>query len=246
MTSLFSNIYETQKQQLINVADSNSVNANFANITSRLNAINNNTIVNPVIESENARLDKKNEQIQTIKSSQDRTNALNESYRKRNWEYVKLLIVVAISLIIILGISMFLRNIIPDTFIDLFTAIIIGIVLIYAFMTYRTISSRSAIDFDKLNLGNPPVKTTMEDEKKAANQKVISAIESGDMLGATFSNTCSGSTCCDSGTKWCSYKNKCIIEANYAADCPEGFGTMTSCKSKDYSESEYTNYAPYM
>jgi hypothetical protein len=254
MANLFSDISEIQKQQLINAADPDTVSANIVNVGTKLNSIKNSYISNPVIDSENARLTTKNEQIQTIKSSQDRTNALNESYRKRNWEYVKLLIVVAISLFVILGISMFLRNIIPDSFIDLLTAIIIGIVLIYAFMTYRTISYRSAIDFDKLNLSNP-ISTSGDDAASAANQKIISAGESGDILGAAgvgIPGACSGPSCCDSGTKWCLSQNKCILNANV---CPtiaptttptpttQGFTTMSN--SNEYTESEYTNYAPY-
>lgn len=214
-----------------------------------------------IVASENERLRQKNEIIDNMESSQRRTNALNESYRKRNWEYVKLLIIVAISLITILGISMFLRNIIPDTFIDLLTAIIIGIVIIYAFMTYRTISTRSAIDFDKLNLSNP-ISTTLDDATNEANKKIISAGESGDILGAAgigMSGTCSGPTCCDSGTKWCSYKNKCLLATTFDANCvapttapptttpgsttKSGFTTMSN--SEDFSVSEYTNYAPY-
>jgi hypothetical protein len=245
MPNLFSDINAIQKQQLINVADPSTVSSSVNNIARSLTSIKDSYISNPVIASENARLDAKEEQIQTIKSSQDRVNALNESYRKRNWEYVKLLIVVAISLIVILGISMFLRNIIPDSFIDLLTAIIIGIILIYAFITYRTIASRSAIDFDKLNLSNP-ITTTKADETSEANQKIISAGESGDILGLASSTSCSGQSCCDTGTKWCASKNKCMKDDNnFNTNCPEGFSTMSSCKSKDYSESEYVNYAPY-
>lgn len=180
-------------------------------------------------------------------SSQERVNALNESYRKRNWEYVKLLIVVAISLITILGISMFLRNIIPDTFIDLINAVIIGVVLIYAFNTYRTISYRSTIDFDKLNLSNP-ISTSNDDAQSTANKKIISAGESGDILGAAgvgLPGTCSGPTCCDAGTKWCASKNKCLInDSTFAKNCPETFATMGH-RDTDYYESEYVNYSPY-
>lgn len=250
MSSLFSNIYALQTQQISNVGSS----PDFSNIQANLSNINGANIDSSVINNENARLEAKKTQIDTIKSTHDRTNALNESYRKRNWEYVKLLIVVAISLFVILGISMFLRNIIPDSFIDLLTAIIIGIVLIYAFMTYRTISYRSAIDFDKLNLSNP-ISTSGDDAASAANQKIISAGESGDILGAAgvgIPGACSGPSCCDNGTKWCLSQNKCILNTNV---CPtiaptttptpttQGFTTMSN--SNEYTESEYTNYAPY-
>jgi hypothetical protein len=242
MGDLFKNVYELQKQQLMNVADPGS--SNFNDIQTTLNRINNGSINNPILDSENERLNKKNEQIQSFSESQDRMNALNESYRKRNWEYVKLLIVVAISLLTILGISMFLRNIIPDSFIDLINAIIIGVIIIYAYITHRTVSARTAIDFDKLNLSNPSSNTS-DEANKEVNKKIISAGESGDILGAAgvgISNACSGASCCEAGTKWCASKNRCIASSS---TCPETFATMGPRKEKDYYETEYENYSPY-
>ena len=98
MGDLFNNSYEFQKQQLINVVDPNTLNSNFSNISTTLTNLNNTSINNSVIDSENQRLNTKNELIKSMSSSQDRMSALNESYRKKNWEYIKILIVVAISL----------------------------------------------------------------------------------------------------------------------------------------------------
>lgn len=248
MGDLFKNSYEFQKQQLINVADPTTLNENINDISSTLTNLNNSSINNSVIASENQRLNTKDELIKSMSSSQDRMNALNESYRKKNWEYVKILIVVAISLFTILGISTFLRNIIPDIFIDLITAVIIGLAVIYAIMVYKTISSRSTMDFDKLNLSNPMTNSKEQDEDKK-RQKIISAGESGDILGSI--ETCSGASCCETGTKWCAIQNKCFVDDGaFATNCPEGFDIMNvdhlnKSTKKDYTESEYTNYSPY-
>lgn len=247
MGDLFKNSYEFQKQQLINVADETTLNANFSSISTALTNLNNTTINNSVIDSENQRLATKNERIQAMSSSQSRMNALNESYRKKNWEYIKILIVIAISLLTILGISTFLRNTIPDIFIDLLTAIIAGLAIIYSIMVYKQISARSAIDFDKLNLGNPATNSEKDDK---ATKKIISAGESGDLLGAT--NECSGASCCEEGTKWCASKNRCFPDdTTFESKCAEGFGgmmgSMNSKKSNkiDYAETEFSDYAPY-
>jgi hypothetical protein len=245
---LFKNSYDFQKQQLINVVDEATLNENIAGISSTLTSLKNTSINNPVVDSENQRLNTKDELIKSMSSSQDRMNALNESYRKKNWEYVKILIVVAISLFVILGISTFLRNIIPDIFIDLITAVIIGLVVIYAIMIYKSISSRSAIDFDKLNLSNPMTNSKEQDEAKKT-QKIISAGESGDILGSI--ETSSGASACGVGTKWCVTQNKCFVDDDtFATKCPEGFDIMNvdylnKSAKKDYTESEYTNYSPY-
>ena len=245
MGDIFKNSYEFQKQQLINVSDASTLNTGFNDISSKLTSLNNSTINNSILDSENQRLTDKNKLIQSMSESQSRSNALNESYRKRNWEFVKLLIVIAISLFAILGISMFLRNIIPDTFIDLLIAIIIGFVIIYSYLTYTTISSRTIIDFDKLNLGNP---IPISDTEKTHSEKNISSGASGDLLNAVSS--CTGGDCCDSGTKWCSSKNKCLInDANFNTNCPgysESFSSMTTAgDASAYFDNGYTNYAPY-
>jgi hypothetical protein len=173
-----------------------------------------------IIDQENQRLAAKQQQISGAVVNTQRAIALNESSRKRQVQFIYILLLLILGLLIYL----FLRNIelffpfIPSFITDFLTILAMGIIFIYIVILLRDISMRSNTNFDELNLPPPVVNQAAN---AAAQQN--SALTTGDLLSAiSYGNSCIGESCCAPGvSKWNMGTMKCV--ATCSADSSTGY-----------------------
>jgi len=160
--------------------------------------------VNNILQSELNRLAMKKEQLDEAQKGQMRVLMMNESYRKRQAEYTKLIIAVVMvfALVIVMRYMRVFFNVLPDAVYTLLHILLFASVIIYSFITYINVSSREKINFDRLDIPGP--KTESEADFKKRN---TAAIKSGDLLGVSNSNLCKGAACCADGQTF--KDNKC-------------------------------------
>jgi hypothetical protein len=177
-----------------------------------------------IIDQENQRLQAKKQQISGAVANTQRTIALNESYRKRQVQFIYIILLLILGLLI----YMFLRNIqlffpfIPSFIVEFLTILTMGAIFIYIVFLLRNISLRSNTNFDELNLP-PPVINTAEDVEAKRN----AAMNIGDVLGSIgYGNSCIGESCCDTSvSQWNMGTMKCVKkcdvpnEAAYKGAC---------------------------
>lgn len=162
-----------------------------------------------IIDQENSRLQIKKEQIKGAVANTQRIIALSESNRKRQVQFIYIILLLILGLLIYL----FLRNIeiffpfIPEFVINFLTIILVIIIFGYIVILLRDIWSRSNTNFDELNLP-PPVISSDAQQNAAMNM--------GDILGSiNYANSCIGESCCDTDvSQWNMGTMKCV------AKCP--------------------------
>ena len=188
------------------------VGAQYSSIQSQLNSINNayatyrsNTqgllsqqnILNGILDKENTRLTDKKRLVDDELAGRKRIVDLNESYRKKQAQYVYIIIVLILALllyIMIVKIKTFIP-VVPDSVIDLLTFFLGALTCLYLYVLFKDIYSRDNMNYDQLNLAAP---ITATDEETL--QKRRSAALKGDLLGSVANpNTCVGESCCVNG-----------------------------------------------
>ena len=164
--------------------------------------------VNNILQSEINRLTQKKTQLDNAQKGQMRVLMMNESYRKRQAEYIKLIIAVVFvfALVIIMRYMRAYFNVLPDTVYTLLHILLFASVIIYSFVTYINVNSRETTNFDRLDMPAPNIEHTKDTAKRNK-----AAIAGGNLLGVSNSNLCKGAACCTVGvTKWHSEEQKCV------------------------------------
>jgi hypothetical protein len=157
--------------------------------------------------------------IQAISDTTSRIVKLNESYKKRSIEYLKILIACIIGIVLYLVLLIINKYYeIPDTLHTILIIIISIIVLIYCGNKYINIKMRDNVDFNTLNLIPPTSATTITGQ--TASQKAIlqqSQLNNNNyILLSNDVSYCSGSNCCASNTIFDSVTQQCIEEPKRA------------------------------
>ena len=149
--------------------------------------------VNNILQSELDRLATKKGQLDEAQKGQMRVLMMNESYRKRQAEYIKLIIAVVFvfALVIVMRYVREIFNILPDALYTLIHILLFAGLIIYSFIIYINVSSREKINFDRLDIPGPKTESTADYDKRNSD-----AIKSGDLLGVSDSNLCKGAACC--------------------------------------------------
>jgi len=164
--------------------------------------------VNNILQSEINRLNQKKTQLDNAQKGQMRVLMMNESYRKRQAEYIKLIIAVVFvfALVIIMRYMRAYFNVLPDTVYTLLHILLFSSVIIYSFVTYININSRETTNFDRLDMPAPNIEHTKD--TKIRNK---AAIAGGNLLGVSNSNLCKGAACCTAdATEWNLKAQKCV------------------------------------
>jgi hypothetical protein len=148
--------------------------------------------VNNILQSELDRLATKKDQLDEAQKGQMRVLMMNESYRKRQEEYTKLIIAVVFvfALVIVMRYVREIFNILPDALYTLIHILLFAGLIIYSFIIYINVSSREKINFDRLDIPGPKTESTADYDKRNSD-----AIKSGDLLGVSDSNLCKGAAC---------------------------------------------------
>jgi hypothetical protein len=206
--------------------------------------------VSSIIDEEKQRLQQKKQSIDNALDGKRRAIDLNETYRMRQSQYLRIKIVIVIVLVICIVLTLLNRRfpIVPSIFITLLNMIVILMGGIYCLFIYSSISSRSLMNYNELDLAGPAAPTVSD---VAASQ--VAASKAGDLLGTINLLGCVGSACCSEGTKWDNEKSKCVPAAAAAAAAAPpaaappaptvgGFTTMEQSGPIAHAPSEYDSY----
>jgi len=149
------------------------------------------------LQDEKVILDGIKTDIDDALTSKQREIDLNESYRLRQDEYTRMKVVIVLALAVCIFIILINKRfpVIPSILSTLIILIIILVACIYCIFSYSTITTRSKMDYNKLDLTGPTVLTSSELEANRAR-----AGKAGDLLGTIGSLGCVGSDCCNSSS----------------------------------------------
>ena len=196
--------------------------------------------VSSIIDEEKSRLEQKKQSIDNALVGKKRAIELNETYRMRQSQYLKIKVVFVVVLAICIMTTLLSRRfpIVPSIFVTLINMIVILMGGIYCLFIYSSISSRSPMNYNELDLAGPVVPT---DSEVAASQ--TAAGKAGNLLGTINLLGCVGSVCCSTGTKWDGEKSKCVpAPATPPAPAVGGFTTMEQSGPIAHAPSEYDSY----
>jgi len=157
-----------------------------------------------IINQEEDRLNKKKEDIDNAYTGKQRAVQLNESYRRKYHQMMKIIMVIIVTLVIFIFVTFLSKKFpfVPSFVFEILSIIIIsaGIFIVY-FMTISMLK-RSPTYFDELYLQSPGT----------GGNTVVSTGSSDiqNLLGGINLNQCIGSSCCDIGTHWDTGNVRCI------------------------------------
>lgn len=173
-----------------------------------------------IVAMEKGRLEKQEGSINGALNSQKRLMGLNDSFRKRYNEYIKIFVVVLISLILIFGVVLLEANfpVIPSSVTTILVSLIVATAIILILIFVSNIYSRERTDFDKLDLGKWYFGSGTPD-----GIPVSVGSGSGSSIGSSNVEigykTCEDDSCCDVGTRWCENTMQCIGNAQWSKLC---------------------------
>ena len=192
-----------------------------------------------IISAEKSRLEQKKQSIDNALVGKKRAIDLNEAYRMRQSQYLKIKVVFVVVLAICIMTTLLGRRypIVPSIFITLINMIVILMGGVYCLFIYSSIASRSLMNYNELELAGPELPSEAElAERQAAAEKA------GNLLGTINTAGCRGSECCFKGTKWDTTQLKCVPAPAPAAPTVGGFTTMGQSVPFAHSPSEYDSY----
>ena len=198
--------------------------------------------IKDIITNESDRLKSKKTTIDQAILSQNRIIYFNDNNRKIYAAYLRILIVLTITLAIIWVITVIKKytEIIPDWLMEILIIIIVAIGCIIIYNYYIDIRMRNQYNFDEINL-DPPIMKEKEDAGST----------DGDLTSGSL-GLCIGADCCKPATQntpgstWDEILNKCIndpIIPPNSTQTVQGFDIMNSAKPIDAFE--YTEYSQY-
>lgn len=165
-----------------------------------------------IVDAEKARLDEKAGLIDGAYFAKQRAVVLNDSARKRQYNYVYIIYALVIGLIIISA-FIFIQSVfpfIPDSVINFIIIIVIGSVVIYSINLLRLASYRDNIYYDKLSVPQPKNLSVNDIAKQQDEAK-----KKGDLVGSVANPyVCVGGACCSGNSTWDSVANRCIVSCD--------------------------------
>ena len=167
-----------------------------------------------IVNFEDTRLKKEERSINNAMEGEKRIMQMNDSYRKRYNQYVKMIVIVIIAVVVIFGLILLELNfpIIPSILNSVLIALVIAISLSLILYIFYSISIRNRSEFDRLIDGPALIGSG-------------NAIGSGNVIGSGSSveivpaNQCVNNDCCAIGTKWCESSFNCLSVDNYSTSC---------------------------
>ena len=187
-----------------------------------------------IVNEEKNRLEQKKQSIDNALVGKKRAIDLNEAYRMRQSQMLKIKVVFVIVLAICIMTTLLGRRfpIVPSIFISLINLIVMLIGGIYCLFIYSSLASRSPMNYNELELTGPQV----------ASDSEVAAGKAGNLLGTINLLGCVGSDCCFDGTKWDGEKSKCVIGTPPSTPPVNAFTTMGQSGPFANSPSEYDSY----
>ena len=167
-----------------------------------------------IVDTENARLMAKKQNIDNALVGRKRATMLNESYRQRYARYTDMLVTTVITLVVFLGIVVLGRyfTFIPSFVFDLLSIVVVIVGVFTCYFIYLDIARRDKMNFDELNVDGPLIVDPETIKKNAAAEG-----KKGNLLGSINIGGCVGASCCSAEpgkeTEW---------DPDYAVCAPKG------------------------
>ena len=188
-----------------------------------------------IINAEQARLSQKKQSVDSALYGQKRMAKFSDSYSKKYFAQIKVLIVIIVVVLIYLGLT-FLNSIIPvpdGIFITIM--VIVGVfAFVVALMTIKDISSRYNMDFDKIDYTAPSRSSLL-------TGNIDGNVDIGNVIIG-----CVGESCCpdsNSGVHWDESLSQCV--KNGFTLMSEAYPAQTlniTGQVKPYEPSEINSY----
>jgi hypothetical protein len=157
-----------------------------------------------ILQTENSRLVKEQQDIQDAVTGQKRMININTSYTAKynEWNKILYIIIIVCIFMIVMNYEHKLLNILPNFIRYTLYIFVIGGSVFLILLVLVTIASRDKMDFNKID--PPPPNDASSDAEKASD----ASKKSGNLLGIL--NTCIGNECCNTGTTYDADINRCI------------------------------------
>ena len=187
----------------------------------------NNINIDDVIKKQAQELGKKNEYVENVKQIQDRVNLLNNTYRKRYVEYIKMIGVFITALFCVWGVrSLESQSLIPE-YVNNFVIIgILSVSVIIMYLIYQNIQKRDLLNYDELAIQSPDLydinklKTESPNSSAATVAPTTASKLSTAPTCMTNMNYCGKDTVYNSGSEQC-------VGVSIGTTTPIGTGTTT-------------------
>jgi hypothetical protein len=206
-----------------------------------------------IVDAEKQRLLLKKQTVDDSLQQQKRLIQLNNSYRLRYTDYIKIMLFITFIIILFVGIILAQRYFpfIPSIVYEIALILLIPISMIIMYYRFRNLMIHNNMNYEEIDYKPPNI---LSDQAKLA--ELVKAREaqqkSGDLLGGL--SGCVGKDCCSGTTQWDSGNLVCVSATNgfttidYAVINGDinASGLKTSNDSiKPNSPNEFKDYAKY-
>jgi hypothetical protein len=198
----------TVKSQVTNLSNSlDGLNTAYTNANVNSDAVlSKQSDVNSMVVAEQNRLQQKKFLIDQALDGRKRLVTLNDSYRLKYTQYIKIILVLIVTLIVWIVLNKLAEmGFLPDPFYTVLVVITIAVGGFVCYFIYLDILSRDNMNFNAINVP-APVKLTPDQIKKSQE----AAANSGNLLGTINFGGCIGAECCSDGSKWDAGNSVCI------------------------------------
>lgn len=178
------------------------------------NIFDNQQYLDLIVNTEEKRLKTQEVVIDSALNNQKRLMLLNDSFRKRYNEYIRIFIIISVSIVLIFGLVLLESNfpVIPSIVISILTSIILVIAIILILLVINNLYNRDRTDYDKLDTNDWAF-----DNNSGSGSGF--RMGSGSKTETTVAKTCSNENCCDVGTYWCPNSSRCLLGSEWNTLC---------------------------
>jgi hypothetical protein len=166
-----------------------------------------------IIDAEKKRLLLKKQTVDDSLQQQKRLIQLNNSYRLRYTDYIKIMLFITFVIVLFVGIILAQRYLpfIPSIVFEGMLILLIPISIIIIYYRFRNLMIHNKMNYDEIDY-KPP--TILSDQEKLAAQVKARETQqaSGDLLGGL--SGCVGKDCCSGTTQWDSGNLVCVGGTN--------------------------------
>jgi hypothetical protein len=206
-----------------------------------------------IIEAEKERLLLKKQTVDDSLQQQKRLIQLNNSYRLRYTDYIKIMLFITFVIVLFVGIILAQRHLpfIPSIVFEVMLILLIPISIIVMYYRFRNLMLHNNMNYDEIDY--KPPNFLSDQEKLAAQVKARETQQkSGDLLGGL--SGCVGKDCCGGTTQWDSGNLVCVSATNgfttidYAVlngDINVSGLKISNDAIKPNSPNEFKDYAKY-
>lgn len=215
------------------------INSNFTDSnTSSSQVLDHQQKMIDIVDTEKNRLLQKKQNIDSALESRKRAALLNESYRQRYYQYIRMIIVVIVTLVIYVALVFLSRafSFIPSFVFDIIYVILFAAGFFICYYIYLDINSRDKMYFDQIDLDGPSILTPDQISKKKN-----AAGKAGDLLGSITLTGCVGNDCCSTGTVWDVSGGVCVVQSDIQTAISSAAAAATSAAASTGTRSGFTN-----